>query len=156
MITTPSDVETTDYRLHPGLLASAWFRRTLLTGWLAGAAVICWDAATGPFTGSLFLPAGLVCLGTAATLLWGYRHILFHFATGLDERETALRARVYQTALAITAVSIVVVWSWTFRAARADNGWHLKELTYLLPLALMVAPGAAAALTLPTDDPLIG
>jgi hypothetical protein len=151
-MTMPGDVETIGYRLHPGPLAHPWFRWTLLTGWLAGAAVIWWDATTGPFTGWLFLPAGLLCLSAAWLLLWGYRHILFHFSGGLDEREVGLRARVYQTALGITAVAILVVWGWTFMAAGPDNGWHLKEVAYLLPLALMLAPGAAAALVLPKDE----
>jgi hypothetical protein len=34
--------------LHPGLPAHAWFRGVLLAGWLVGAAVIWWDATTGP------------------------------------------------------------------------------------------------------------
>jgi hypothetical protein len=147
-----SDVEISEYRLHPGLLARTWFRWTLLAGWLTGAAAIWSDAVIGPFAARLFLPAGLLCLGVAGALLWGYRHILFHFATGLDERETALRARTYQTALGITAVAVLVVWGWILMAAESGNGWHLKEVAYLLPLALMLAPGAAAALTLPEDE----
>jgi hypothetical protein len=150
-MTTTTGVQTTDYRLHPGLLAHAPYRWILLIGWLAGAAAIWWDAVTGPFTGWLFPLAGLLCLGTAGALLWGYRHILVHFATGLDERETELRSRVYRAALAITAVSILVVWGWIFMAATPDNGWHLKEVAYLLPLSLILAPGAAAALVLPSD-----
>jgi hypothetical protein len=146
-----TDVEAPGYRLHPALLAHPWFRRLLPAGWLAGAAALWWDAATGPFTGGLFVPAALLCLATAAVLLWGYRHILFHFATGLDERETALRARVYRTALTLTAVAVLVVWVWIFLVAEAGNGWQLKEMAYLLPLALLAAPGAAAALALPED-----
>jgi hypothetical protein len=142
----------TAYRLHPGLLAHPWFRRLLLAGWLAGAVAIGWDAATGPFTRRFFPPALCLCLLAAWGLLWGYRHILFHFSAGLDEREAWLRARVYRVALGITAVAVLVVWGWTLMSARADNGWHLKEMAYLLPLALLLAPGAAAALVLPEDE----
>jgi hypothetical protein len=152
-MTMPGDVETPGYRLHPALLAYPWFRWMLLAGWLAGAAAIWWDAATGPFTGAIFVPAALLCLGIAAVLAGGYRHVLFHFATGLDERETALRAHVYRVALGITAVATLVVWGWIFMAAEAGNGWQLKEIAYLLPLTLLAAPGAAAALTLPKDEP---
>lgn len=151
-MTTSSDIEITGYRLQPGLLAHAWVRWSLLAGWLAGAAGIWWDAITGPFTRLLFPPAVFLCLTTAGVLLWGYRHILFHFAATLDERETALRARVYRAALGITAVSILVVWGCIVMAARPGNGWHLKELASLLPLALMLAPGAAAILVLPEDE----
>jgi hypothetical protein len=143
---------TPGYRLHPRLLAHRWFRWLLLAGWLAGAAVIWWDATAGPFTRLFFPPALLLCLIAAWLLLWGYRHILFHFSAELDEREAWLRARVYQVAFGITAAAILVVWAWTLMAARADNGWHLKEMAYLLPLALMLAPGAAAALVLPADE----
>jgi hypothetical protein len=139
-------------RLHPRSLAHPWFRWLLLTGWLAGAATIWWDAATGPFTRLFFPPALLLCLIAAGWLLWGYRHILFHFAGGLDEREVWLRARVYRAALGIATVAVLVVWGWTLMTARADNGWHLKEMAYLLPLALLMAPGAAAALVLPADE----
>jgi hypothetical protein len=63
-----------------------------------------------------------------------------------------LRARVYRAALGIATVAVLVVWGWTLMTARADNGWHLKEMAYLLPLALLMAPGAAAALVLPADE----
>ena len=151
-MTTSSDIESAGYRLHPGLLAHAWVRRGLLTAAVIGAAVIWVDAMTGPFTRLLFPPAALLCLIAAAGSLWGYRHILFHFSSGLDERETALRARVYQAALGITAVSVLVVWAFIFMAARSGNGWQLKELAYLLPIGLALAPGAAAILVLPTDE----
>jgi hypothetical protein len=144
---------TTPYRLQPAPLVRPWVRLGLLGGWLAGAVAIGGDAVTGPFTGRVVLPAAALCLVTAGLLLWGYRHILFHFATGLDEREAALRARVYRTAFGITAVATLLVWAWIFQAAEAGNGWQLKEIAYLFPLSLLAAPGAAAALTLPADQP---
>jgi hypothetical protein len=141
----------TQFRLQSAPLVRPGPRLGLLGGWLAGAVAIGWDAVTGPFTLRVFGPATALCLLTSGLLLWGYRHILFHFATGLDEREAALRSRVYRTAFGITAVATLLIWAWIFQSAEAGNGWQLKETASLLPLALLAAPGAAAALTLPTD-----
>jgi hypothetical protein len=146
-------VETAGYRLHPGWLAHVWFRVAVVIGWLIGAGGLWLDSVTGPFNGWLFVPGGLLCVSSAGVLLWGYRHVLFHSSTGLDERETHLRARVYQAALAIIVVFTFLAWGWIYMSANQNNGWNLKEAAYLLPLGLMLAPGAAAALVLPTDEP---
>ncbi|HEX8632365.1 MAG TPA: hypothetical protein VF755_29760 [Catenuloplanes sp.] len=151
-MTTQDTVEPVGYRLYPRLLGHAPVRWAVLTGWLVGAAGIWVDALIGPFDGWLFLPAAFLCLACAGALLWGYRRVLFHFSTGLDEREMELRAHVYQKALGILTVFVLVVWVWILMAARQDNGWHLKEVAHLLPLTLIWAPGAAAALVLPKDE----
>lgn len=141
--------------LHPRLLRHRPARLAIAGIWVVGAAVIGADAVTGPF--SALLPAGgALCLLSGLALRWSYRRILAwapEDLDALDEREAFERARTYRAAYRLLGLLLLLVLFPTMfvLSGHPDGGWRLKELAYLIPLALLWAPGAAAAAVLPTD-----
>lgn len=127
-------------------------RRAVAALWLPGAAGIAVDAITGPFTVTLFLPAVALCLASAGTLLWIHRRVLIGFADHLDERETELRARIYQAGYTIVTVVLLAICGAVTMLAREHAAWHLKEAFYLVPLTLFWVPGVAATFLMPADE----
>jgi hypothetical protein len=145
--------------LRPGILRHRLLRRTLAILWVAGAAVIWIDAVNGPFS-ALLIPGAALCLISGLTLRWCYRRLLVWAPddlAALDEREASQRGRTYRIAYRILGLLLLLVLFPTMfvLSGYPDGGWRLKELAYLIPLALIWAPGAAAAFVLPadTDDP---
>jgi hypothetical protein len=152
-------VPTGDTSLHPGMLRHRPLRQALAILWVVGAIVIWLDAVTGPFSALLLLGA-VLCLISGITLRWCYRRILVwapNDLDALDERESSERGRTYRAAYRTLGLLLLLVLFPTMfvLSGHPDGAWRLKELAYLIPLALIWAPGAAAAFVLPadTDDP---